>query len=282
MVSPRLVAVGDNDLDCYEHLGEAYPGGNCLNVAVFARRFGASSEYIGRIGDDRAGQVIRDALLAEGVGTERLLVVSEPTAWCRIGLRNGERYFIDNELGASRFTPVAEDFNRISGADAVHVGASSALDDCIPKLAQLAPLSYDFAACNSQAHIESLAPYAFLSTHSGSELDSDSVEQLAALTLRSGSEWVLVTQGSEGAMLAHGSERWNCSAVSVDVVDTLGAGDTFLSRVLVGLLRDEEPQRILDSAALEAARTCSRFGAFGHGTELSLHDRSGHPVSHQQ
>ena len=34
---PRLAAVGDNCMDVYDQTGEAYPGGNPVNVAVYNR-----------------------------------------------------------------------------------------------------------------------------------------------------------------------------------------------------------------------------------------------------
>ena len=39
----RIVAVGDNVVDCYMAQGRMFPGGNCLNVSVFARLFGAAT-----------------------------------------------------------------------------------------------------------------------------------------------------------------------------------------------------------------------------------------------
>jgi fructoselysine 6-kinase len=58
----------------------------------------------------------------------------------------------------------------------------------------------------------------------------------------------------------------------ISPVDTLGAGDTYLTRVILELLRNgweriEEEQILsaLDRAAEDAAETCEYFGAFGHG-----------------
>lgn len=278
MTGLRIASIGDNDVDCYEQLGEMYPGGNCLNVSVFARRFGARSDYIGRIGDDAGGVAIRNALAAEQVGTRRLLTVRGSTAWCRIGVSGGERTFLANELGVSRFVPEPDDLAAIAGADAVHVGATSGLDGWVPELSSRARLSYDFAVRRDPEHIAEIAPRAFLSTFSGSELTGEEAERLAARAVLAGSAWVLVTRGSRGAILARGDERWACGATRVEVVDTLGAGDTFLARTLVGLLSGEEPGSAIEAASREAAETCRRFGAFGHAAPLPRDDR-GRPTA---
>lgn len=65
-------------------------------------------------------------------------------------------------------------------------------------------------------------------------------------------------------------EIFEVAAASVQVVDTLGAGDTFIARTLVGLLREEEPRLLLEAAALAAAETCTRLGAIGHGAPMAV------------
>ena len=60
--TPSILAFGDNIVDCYTALNIMFPGGSCLNVAAFARRFGASAAYAGAVADDAAGRLIRMAL----------------------------------------------------------------------------------------------------------------------------------------------------------------------------------------------------------------------------
>ena len=49
---PRLAAVGDNCMDVYDRTGEAYPGGNPVNVAVYTLRLGGAASYTGVVGTD--------------------------------------------------------------------------------------------------------------------------------------------------------------------------------------------------------------------------------------
>lgn len=46
----RLAAVGDNCIDLYDQTGDAYPGGNPVNVAVYTVRLGGSASYTGVVG----------------------------------------------------------------------------------------------------------------------------------------------------------------------------------------------------------------------------------------
>ncbi len=97
----RLVAVGDNVVDCYPELCRMFPGGNCLGVAVHAQRNGLASAYLGAVGDDAPGRLVRDALDAEGVATTRLRTLAGPTAVAWVELADGERTFRGNDKGIS-------------------------------------------------------------------------------------------------------------------------------------------------------------------------------------
>ena len=72
-----VIGFGDNVVDCYEDRGLMFPGGNALNVSVFASRFGASACYVGAVGDDTAGNHVRAALVSEGVDISRLRIVAD-------------------------------------------------------------------------------------------------------------------------------------------------------------------------------------------------------------
>jgi sugar/nucleoside kinase (ribokinase family) len=266
----KIAAVGDNVVDCYVSRGLMYPGGNCLNVSVFARRFGAASAYIGAIGADSAGRLIAASLNEEGVDTSRLRVVEGRTAYCVIGHRGADRMFLTSDLGVSVFEPSREDVVFLRGFDAVHVGQSSGLDRFVPAIAAAAPLSYDFSVRRDAAHREVIGPFCFLSSVSGGDIPPDQAESIADHLLALGSQWVLVTRGGEGAMLARAGAGFRVAAVPADAVDTLGAGDAFTARILFGLMRGEPPQTALEAASTAAARTCEYFGAVGHGAPLDV------------
>ena len=54
----RLIGIGDNVCDVYLHLAEMFPGGQALNVAVFAKMQGIDSAYLGVFGDDEVAEHI--------------------------------------------------------------------------------------------------------------------------------------------------------------------------------------------------------------------------------
>lgn len=269
-MTPRIVAVGDNVVDCYRKHAVMFPGGNCVNVAAYASRFGAESAYVGAVAADPAGTLLRRALGEEGVGLDRLRVVDGFTAYCVIDHEDGDRVFVESDPGVSRFEPSGEDLAYIGTFDAVHVGRSSGLDEHLAELADVAVLSYDFATSTDPRHVARVAPLCFLASFSGGGLSRPEADALLRSASAAGARWTLLTRGADGALLTDGTELHECAAVPATVVDTLGAGDTFAARVLVGLLSGESPAQSLAEAARAAAATCGVVGAFGHGVPVDV------------
>lgn len=278
-MKPRIVAFGDNVVDCYSDQGLMFPGGNALNCSVFARRFGASSAYLGAVGDDPAGHHIRKSLMDEGVDVSRLRMGGGATAFCLIGHEKGERIFLGADLGISIIEPAPEDLVAIAEADAVHTGRSSHVAHHLADFAARARLSFDFAVVRDADRIARLAPHCFLASFSGGDLAPEAAEALALSTCEAGAEWVLVTLGGDGALLAGPAGLFHARPASTQVIDTLGAGDTFIARTLYGLLIAETPDQILAAASVEAAHTCSHFGGFGHPAPIEVDRSRAKPLS---
>jgi fructoselysine 6-kinase len=266
----KIVAMGDNVVDCYLSRDTMFPGGNCLNVSVFVRKFGGESAYLGAIGLDAAGDTIFQALTQEGVDTSHLRRLDGPTAYCIIGHRNADRVFVTFDLGISMFEPTQDDFDFIASYDAAQIGQSSGLDAHLPRIAGLLPLSYDFSNRYDDAKIARIAPLCYLASVSARDDSRGHALELMRNVLAKGAKWCLVTRGSQGAILGHDDEVFEVLAAKADLVDTLGAGDTFIARTLFGLVKGEAPAEFLPAAAMEAAGTCSYYGAVGHGAPIDL------------
>ena len=267
----KIAAMGDNVVDCYAANGKMYPGGNTLNAAVFISRFGGQSAYVGCVADDPAGRHIRSTLKAEGVDISHLQMLKEGmTAYCVIGHDDGDRVFLTFDLGVSMFAPDSNALDFVGGFDAVHIGRSSGLDGFLEAVAGRTRLSYDFSTSRDIDHIRAVEPLCSLAVGSGGGLDEDEVFALQKSMLVAGAKWALVTRGKSGAVLSNGGAVHSVAAVPTEIVDTLGAGDTFAARTLYGLLKGEEPDIALKAAAQAAADTCRYYGAVGHGVPIDI------------
>jgi sugar/nucleoside kinase (ribokinase family) len=266
-MSPHLLAVGDNVVDCYPDLGVMFPGGNTVNVAVHARRVGAASAYLGAVGTDAAGGLVRGSLVAEGVDTSLVRTVEGPNAFAIVRVVEGNRVFEHGDVGVSRFRVTDRDLERAAAADVVHTGECSMVEHDLPRLAEAARLlSFDFSE-RPWEYVEEHAPLVSVAVLSAASVEEDPV-LLARRVAALGPRLVAVTQGPGGATLLADGSVFRAPAGSGPVVDTLGAGDAFIARLLVGLARREEPEALLPAATSYATASCAEHGAFGHEAQL--------------
>ncbi|WP_411037332.1 PfkB family carbohydrate kinase [Shinella sp. BYT-45] len=266
----RILAFGDNVVDCYRDENLMFPGGNCLNHAVFARRAGAETAYAGAVCDDDAGRLIRRALIEEGVDVTSLRIEPGQTAYCVIETPGGDRVFVGANLGVSIIAPSRSDFARLPDFDALHTGRSSHVDAWLPHFAAASKVSYDLATVHDHGRIAQVAPHCFLISLSAGGVPREEALALALRARAEGARWSLVTRGVEGALLAGEPGVFEAPAQPVEAIDTLGAGDTYIANVLVGLLEGRAPAAILTAAAAAAAKTCLTRGAFGHAAPMSV------------
>lgn len=272
----EVVAIGDNISDCYPSVGRLFPGGNAVNVAVAVARAGGASAYIGAVGDDARGRLLKDALTAESVDTSRVRVVPGPTACCDITHSGGERLFGTTRRGVALFTPVDDDLALAATADVIHTTYCSGMEEFLPELAARGRVSFDFSGHTGDRYAADLLPKVDIAEFSAAHLDDADTVELLRWAAAHGPSYVLATRGERGAMLFDGALITTVAAVATGsgetagaVTDTLGAGDSFIGRALHGLARGEPVAELLARAAEAAARTCIAWGAFGHGDDLS-------------
>ena len=262
----KLAGVGDNVVDRYRDLGSMFPGGQALNVAVHAHRFGIPSAYVGAIGDDVAGRHVLGAIRAEGIDHARVRILHGPNAYAEVALVEGNREFIGSTDGVSRFDLDAGDLDYLAGFDLIHSSESSFLEDQLHLLAQVRPLSFDFSVRRDPAYVEPLLPHVTFAEFSLSDLDEGAAEAWLERIHGLGPRLVLATRGAHDALLFDGSRMWRQPSIPTELIDSLGAGDAFIARFLVGVLREEPFERTLAAAAATASATCGTYGAFGYGT----------------
>jgi fructoselysine 6-kinase len=257
-----------------------YPGGNAVNVAVHAVRLGFGSAYIGAVGTVPAGEVVLNSLRKEGVDTARIRVVDGPNAYAVVEIVDGNRVFAKGDLGISVFELDDADLAFAQTFEIVHTGECSNLEGQIADLARVArTLSFDFSE-RPWDYIEAIAPQVDVAIKSAPGADREVGFEQAQRLRELGPLTVAVTLGAEGAVISHDGETHWAAAGSSEIVDTLGAGDAFIARLLRGLTRSEPIGELLRAATQYATETCASFGAFGHATplpDLSHSPSSPHP-----
>ncbi|MET9343449.1 PfkB family carbohydrate kinase [Nonomuraea sp. NPDC003804] len=279
----RVLGFGDNIVDRFVDRGIDYPGGNSVNVAVYAGRLGVEAAYLGVFGDDDLGGFLRESIAAQGVAVDHCVVRQGETGVSTLRVDDGDRVFLGwNGGGVTVREPLALDgelLDHASSFDLVHSSVYSRSESELPKLDTL--VSFDLSSeedYRAPAYLDRVCPHADLVLLSCSHLDEGATRALLADAVRRGAGLALATRGVAGAIAHDGRVTVAAPArpVAQDaVVDTMGCGDAFLAGFAVSLLRagwtagrrpsERMIERALHDGADSAYRQCFVEGAFGHG-----------------
>lgn len=258
----RLISIGDNVVDRYLAQKVMYPGGNAVNVAVFARRCGADTGYIGVLGDDAAGDLVWRALTVNGVDTSHTRRAPGINAFAMVELRGGDRVFVASSKGVSVFTPTSHDLKFAATADVIHTSHASSLEDHVATLASLAPVSFDFSYRHEPDYLHRVLPHVTFAHFSAGHLNDTEVADLATRAAAYQPRHLLITRGALGAEYWQDGHHFHQPARDVRVVDTLGAGDAFIASLLVDTAAGISAEDVLARAADRSAIVCQTHGAF--------------------
>jgi sugar/nucleoside kinase (ribokinase family) len=293
----KVLGLGDNVVDHYLHTNMMYPGGNAFNFAAYARLLGHTAGYLGVFGDDAPALHINRTAQELGIDLSHCRFEAGENGHARVTLVDGDRVFLpSNKGGASRLHPLQLtrlDEAYISQYDLVHSSRFSYTEAVIPRLHVLGMrVSFDFSHIYPEDYLEQVCPYLYCAVLSGGGQPEEQLLRLAEHIQALGPYLVLITRGAAGALLLAGGELYQQSPCLVEAIDTLGAGDSFLTAFLCnyvdgmrlasdfpavddqrGITSKQAYERALiqvslHQAAVFSAQSCLRLGAFGFGVEF--------------
>ncbi|CDF78767.1 fructokinase [Formosa agariphila KMM 3901] len=257
-------------------------GGAPLNVALRLQSLGNKVSIITRIGDDTKGTEIADFIAAHGVNTVNVQIDA--------ALETGEVDVLLDENGSASYTI---NLNRAwdnlqltetaleatKQADAFVYGSLVARDvisrNTLYELLKVA--NYKILDINLRAphytktvlnHLMNAADFIKFNDDEIFEIakslgfESTSLEDnIQFMSKQTNTKSICVTKGASGAIY-YQDETFYCNAgYKITVVDTVGAGDSFLGSLITKLLQDTPPQDAIDYACAVGALVASHEGA---------------------
>lgn len=260
MSGPKLIAAGDNCLDVYLTKNRMAVGGNALNVAVQWARRGLDARYFGVVGHDEEGDHILGAIRLTGLDPADVERRDGHTAVTLLLEQNGDRRFLLEDLGVGlHYLPDASRMQALRAADWVHLGTNSSEELVQAALAAGVPFSVDISTAHDDLPLAGI-PLVFAS---GPEDTSQDLNALLARFRANGAARVVVTCGKRGAFYDDGTAIHEVRAQEVDVVDTCGAGDSFIASFIMDhMVMGLPASDALLRATAEAAHTCTHEGGF--------------------
>jgi fructokinase len=285
---PPVLVIGESLIDIVTAEGRPpieVVGGSPANVALGLGRLGVSPRLLTALGDDDRGHRIADQLEESGVTIEpeSWSLAQTSTASAHIRSHGGADYEFDIEWVLP--SPI-----RLRGAQAIHLGSIAAflapgadtLLSFVEQITGRALITFDpnirpalvgshASAMNRVMRLAARADVVKLSDEDAEWLwPSATAEDVADLLLHAGASLVAITLGGAGAIATTVDASVQIPAPKVDVVDTVGAGDTFMAALIRQLVveprlarnpTETELTRIIEFAAAAASLTVQRSGA---------------------
>ncbi len=275
---------------------DARIGGSPFNVAVGLSRLGREAALFTGLSTDPLGRRLERTLQEEGVETAYLVSKRNPTTLALVGLEpNGVPRYSFYGRGAADGSVAERDLPDLPpSVTAMHFGSYSLVVEPTGssllrlarrhrdgKLISLDPnlrLNVEPDVSRWRRQVEAFSEVADLIKVSDEDLEvlfpGSGIDSAVAHWNARGVQLVVVTRGDDGAVVPLRGDVFEASGRAVEVVDTVGAGDSFQAGLLCGLdelgkatkpglsqVSLDECRRVVAFAMAAAAMTCTRRGA---------------------
>jgi sulfofructose kinase len=246
------------------------PGGQVASTVVACQRWGMKTRYVGKLGDDVAATLHREAFAHAGVETRLITVNGGASSQSLILVDDGgERTVLCRRDERMNLRP--DELNRdwIVNARALHVdGYDTAAATLAAQWARGAEVPVIADLDEIYPGIETLlecTDFIVASRDFPCRLMREPNLEFALKMMqdRFGCRLAAATLGEEGVLAWDGEQFHHAPAFRVPVVDTTGAGDIFHAGFIYGMLQEWPLQRQLDFACAAAALNCTQVGARG-------------------
>ncbi|TMR09353.1 carbohydrate kinase [Nonomuraea turkmeniaca] len=266
------------------------PGGGPANTAVALARLGTPTRFLGRISGDVFGGLFREHLAVSGVDLSACVEAGEPSTLAVAALdRHGQAEYTFYAEGTAdwQWTPYelgvpGEGGDRLGAAGCLHTGSlalvrqpgGAAIEEFARAAAEHATISIDpnvrpSLASRDDYQVERWCEWTDILKLSGDDLGfllpGVPMGRACDTWHAAGARLVVITRGAAGALVSLDGERADVPAPKVEVVDTVGAGDSFTAGLLhhlgaKGLLGGRLDALDL-ATAVEAAAFAARVSA---------------------
>lgn len=249
------------------------PGGKGANQAVAAARLGAKVSMLGRVGKDNFGDFLLDNLKQNNVESTLVQRDDSSTGTAIIVVDSNGQNSIVLSAGANGNVAIA-DVNNVSYTN--YKLLLLQLEIPLPTVLCAAQRAHESGtriilnpapAKTLPDELISLADFIIpneteLSLLTGNETNDAALTETAArMLLARGSKTVVVTLGSNGALLVNTETSTHVDTYPVKVVDTTAAGDAFIGGFAVSLLQNKSLEESVRFGCACGALAVTKFGA---------------------
>lgn len=276
---PHIVCYGEILWDLLPE-GEQL-GGAPLNVALRLHSFGAKTSMISAIGKDSYGRSTMQFLNDKAFPTTYVQKTKLPTGKVDVTLdaTGSASYTIKENAAWDHIEATPEAIEEVKKADAFVFGSLALRADYNQEQFELlvSEAKYTVFDLNLRhPHYDIDVVGALMEIADCIKLNDEELElivillgiekesleeELKEIAKITETDTICVTLGPDGAMLFHKEKIYTQVGYPTKVVDTVGAGDSFLAGLIFGLLSEQTPEDTLQVAAALGSLVAGKAGA---------------------
>ena len=257
-------------------------GGAPLNMCVRINSLGIKADMLSAVGNDELGAELLSEITSKGVSCEYIAINNDKkTSTVEVTLDSGgsASYEIVADTAWDNIALTDELLNKVKSSDVFVfgslIGRSEASLATLNQLVDVANFKvFDVNLRAPHYKLETLvdlmnkADFIKLNDEELYEIAKamgckfHSLEQnLAFIAQQTNTDYLCVTKGSHGALLTIKGENFYNSGYLISVIDTVGAGDSFLGSLIYQLCSNDDAQYAVDFACAVGAMVAESAGA---------------------
>jgi ribokinase len=251
-------------------------GGSAANVMVGLARLGCKVGFIGKVANDREGNLQIDCFKTEGVDIHGIIQAKQGKSGTVLGFvdKKGARALYINSGVNETIEPRELKWEYISQTKFLHITSFTGEKSFRTQKKLLGSLpsnvyvSFDPGSVYAQKGFKAIEPlirssHVMMPNSIELELLTGETEftKGAAMLIDMGVKIVAVKLGSKGCYVTNGQEKQMIQPFKVQTVDTTGAGDAFCTGFLYGLINDNNLLECGRLGNFVASRSITKMGA---------------------
>lgn len=282
-------SIAGKDEESFINSQKDTPGGSAANTIIGLSRLNRKTSFIGKIAEDESGEVIELNLSLNKVYTNNLIYSEKGKTGEVLGFvdKNGDRALyvdpgVNDEIAVGEINP-----QNINSCKIIHytsfVGDASleAQIQLLEKLDDNIILSFDPGMLYVKRDFNEISPIfertniLFLNEIEFKLLNKESCEKSIEESVsdffdKNNIDTIVVKQGSDGVFAINKNESCHADVFSCNVLDTTGAGDSFNSGFLYGILNDYDLETCCKIGNFVASKAIEGYGMENFPNEKDL------------
>jgi len=257
----KVLAIGDNCVDIYLKEKTFYATGNAVDFAINLKKQDIDVSLITVFSNDIFGEFIKKTLQENGVDISNSYNKDEPTAMAKMKLINNDRFH------ESFYENVLADFKLPGSISKIIENSSIIYSEKRSKIYRYLDSIYnqnkiwihDFSKRLDDELNDKILPYMNYSFFSYEKKDERIKEFLKITQSKTKNGVVIAMLGEDGSLAYDGNSFTYEKAKTSHIVNTVGAGDSYISGFISGIYNDRSLQECMEIGTNIASETISKF-----------------------